>query len=248
LACVTDGLRDESIHRWGRRRTTVTIPNGANVDLMQPGDMAAARAELGLPADKVLLAWAGTIAPWQGLELLVESARQLDAATARQVTYVVMGKGQLEGQLKQDIAQGLQDRFVLLGPGSTQRVHTLLAACDAAVISFNAQSILRFGLSSLKFWDAVSMGLPVAVPDGSGLEHVVADLGVPGAYTIGDAKSLAGCIARIVQQVPTLRPRRQEIHQKVREKYSWDCVAKQLAEFLEELIHRRECRDRRERN
>ena len=251
LVCVTAGLRDEMLRRGGRPETTVAIHNGANVQTMLPTDRRQARQELGLPADGVIAGFAGSLSPWQGLDLLVDAAKRLVGRrdVPRQLTIAVMGGGMMEQPLRQWIAEaGLQSMFTLMPLGDQTQVCRFLNACDAAVIPIHDERKLRYGLSVLKFWDAMAIGLPAIVPADCGLDDVLTDLGVPGTFRRGDAQALADSLADLASNVQIYRARQNDVRHRVEEKYSWTAVARQLAEFLEELIRRRERKDRRERD
>lgn len=237
LVCVTRGLREESIRRGGRPETTVAIPNGADVDAMQPADQAAARRALHLPEAGVLVGFPGTFAVWQGLDQLIEAAERL--RDRRDLRLVLMGSGPMEMELRTWIdSRGLSEKVLILPPGDPARVAMFLNACDLSVVPIHDPRKLRYGLSVLKFWDAVSIGLPVLVPEGCELDDVLADLGLPGAFRQGPDK-LAAAIAAVADQVEVFRHRRAEMHEKVKARYSWQCVAGQVVGFLDRLRSRR---------
>ena len=234
LVCVTRGLRDESIRRGANPATTAAIPNGARVDVMQPTDRAAARARFGLEEEAVVIGFAGTFSPWQGLEFLIAAADKL--RDLPRLKLALMGSGQLEPGLRAQIERrNLGNLFVFLPPGSNEDVAEFLNACDAAVVPICDPRKLRYGLSVLKFWDAVSVGLPVIVPDGSELEEVLADLGLPGVFDPTDPASLAQALRALARAESLSLQRRQEIHARVRQRYSWEVVARKLGRFMQRL-------------
>ena len=58
MVCVSRGLRDVSIRRGGPRHATVAIPNGAPTRHMKPADRLAARKQLGLDEEAVIIGFA----------------------------------------------------------------------------------------------------------------------------------------------------------------------------------------------
>ena len=236
LVCVTRGLRDESIRRGASPQTTFAIPNGARPELMRPGDRLAARRAFGLPEDDVIIGFAGTFVAWQGLDFLVAAARVIKDRPDARLKLALMGTGQLEPQLRQWIQRGgLEELFIFLPPMTQGQVAGFLVACDAAVVPIHDPRKLRYGLSALKFWDAVSVGLPVFVPSGSELDETLADLKLPGVFDPADPASLAEALVDFAGDVETHRARRQEVHELVAERYSWTRVAEQVAVVLERL-------------
>lgn len=232
LVCVTEGLRGESIRRGARPATTVAIPNGARVDVLRPGDFAAARAAIGVPEDLIVIGFAGTFAPWQGLEFLVDAAAELPADIRPRLRFALMGAGMLESELRQRIDErGLGTLFLFLPPGPQERVAAFLNGCDAAIIPRNDRRILPYG-SPLKFFDAISVGLPVFVPRGTDLAGILADLDLPGTFDPQSPSSLAATICDFVPDATRYRGSRQAVHAGVRERYSWLEVARRSVELL----------------
>ena len=237
LVCVTEGIRAEMIRRGARRDRTVAVPNGASTDVFAPGDQAGARAALNLPKGAAVFGFAGSLAPWQGLDLLVSAARCLKGQTDAPFVVAVMGDGAAKAPLLAAVGQAdLGERVMLLEAGDHQRVKTFFQACDALVVPIHDPRKLRYGLSVLKFWDGLAAGLPVLVPRGCELGPPLKDLGVPGEYEPGSASDLAGTMGDVMRRLPQLRSRRQEIHQRVAAKYSWDATARRTAEFLDGLV------------
>ena len=236
LVCVTAGLRDESIRRGGRPDCTVAIPNGARTALMVPGDRPAARHRLGLAPEPFIVGFAGTFAPWQGLDMLVPAASMLKDRPGAAVLFALMGEGRVKGELQQSIlAAGLDEMFVFLPGGTTQDVALFLSACDAVVIPIHDPRKLNYGLSPLKFWDAVSAGLPVFVPADCELDEPLEALALPGVFRPGDPGSLAGAVAQAADEANVHRGRREQVHAEVCRRYGWDTVAARVAAFLESL-------------
>jgi D-inositol-3-phosphate glycosyltransferase len=58
----------------------VTVPPGVDLDVFRPGDPAAARARLGLPADAVVLLFAGRIQALKAPDVVLRAAAHLVAA------------------------------------------------------------------------------------------------------------------------------------------------------------------------
>jgi glycosyltransferase involved in cell wall biosynthesis len=233
LVCVTPGLRDESIRRGAPPLRCRAIPNGAPLQTGHLPERSAARAELALPRDKALFCFAGNFAPWQGLDFLLDAVESLQPSQRNQLGLVLMGDGQQKQALANRIAgSGLADALRLLPEGPPERVRLLLAACDAAVIPIYDRRKLRYGLSPLKFWEALAAGLPVLVPHGSQLEGVLRDLDIPGLFDPSDPTSLADLFLATADRVDTLRARRSDLAHRVAERYSWLRVCRDIEDFM----------------
>ena len=236
---VTPRLREEMILRGARAQRVVSIHNGAAVDLFVPGDQGQAREGLGLSSDGVLIGFIGTLAAWQGLDLLVDAARLLPEEVPWQMLIVGQGE-EREGLQKQVESAGLAGRVRILPAVPHGEVPRLVQALDMVVIPIHDSRKLKYGLSALKFWEALSVGVPVLVPDAGGLGHVLRDLDWPGEFRTGDAGALASAIVDVTEELPRLRGRRQVLHERIRREHSWGAVAAQTEKLFEALLEGRE--------
>lgn len=238
LVCVSEGLRQVAISRGAKPATTAAIPNGAPTDVIKPGDMAQARRQFNLPADAVIIGFAGSFAPWQGLDLIIEAASRL-ADRRPELRIALLGGGRQEAQLRQAVAdKGLGDTVIFLPPVPHEQVATFWNACDATVV-IRREDVGRHGLCSpLKFYEALAAGLPVLTAGGIELVQTLRDVGVPGEFDPDDPDSLAGAMDEICRDVQRHRANRWQVHRAADERYSWLCVARQVAQLLERLTRR----------
>lgn len=238
FVCVTPKLREELIRGGARRERVMAIHNGAAVDLFVPGDRLAARRELGLPEDAALIGFTGVLAAWQGLDLLIDAAARLPSDRPWQV--LIVGSGEMKGELLRRIADGrLEDRVRLLPEMPHSQVPRLVQAFDLVVVPIHDPRKLRYGLSVLKFWEALSVGLPVLVPDQGDLGDVLRELRWPGEFASGDAADLARRIGEVMADLPALRRRQAEIHQLIRQRHSWAAVAERTENLFDSLMTKR---------
>lgn len=234
LVCVTPGIRKEMIDRGAKSDTTVVIHNAAHTDIMRPMEQNQARRQLDLANEDYIVGFAGSLSPWQGLDLLVRAAKQVIDNSARAVRFVIVGDGQCRQEL-QEMADTLKlSRFIsFLAPLPFEQVTVFNSACDVIVIPIHDRRKLRYGISPLKFWDSVSVGVPVLVPDGSQLEDVLEHLRLPGTFRAGDTKDLAEEILHVLSNTEHHQARRKDVHRIVSEQYSWTHAAEKLAEHCQ---------------
>jgi len=235
FVCVTEGLRDELARRGARAERLHVVHNGAAKDIFRPGDRLAARRRLGLPESSLLAGFAGTLAAWQGLDLLVEAAARLKAS-GRPWQVLIIGDGEVGGVLAAQIAKReLEDVVTLVPAVPHDEVVRWMQAMDMLVVPIHDGRKLRYGLSVLKFWEALATGLPVLVPGGCGLGPVLERLDWPGEYAAGDAEDLALAMQRTAERLEELRARREQIHEIVAREYSWAAVARRVSAVFERL-------------
>ncbi len=236
LVCVTTGIQEQVIRKGADPDTTVVIQNAAQTDIMLPIGQNQARQQLGLVQENYIVGFAGTLSPWQGLDLLIQSAKKVLENSGRPVQFVLVGDGQCRQELEEMVEQlDLNRFFSFLAPLPYEQVAVFNSACDVIVVPIHDRRKLRYGISPLKFWDAISVGVPVLVPGGSQLEAVLEHLRLPGTFHAGDTEDLAEEIQQVLSNTEDHQARRKDVHQIVSEQYSWRSVAEKLAEHCRRL-------------
>ncbi len=130
----------------------ISIPTGTDLSRYQPGDKTAARAKLGLPADKTLIGMVATLRSWKGHRFLIDALldRRLDGTHA-----VLVGDGPQEPNLlKQVEERGLKDRITFAG--RREDVQEWLRAFDVFALPSTGNEGIPQALMQ-----AMASGLPV---------------------------------------------------------------------------------------
>lgn len=159
-------------------RRTVTIPPGVDTDRFRPGDRAAARAELGLPAGAMVLAFVGRIQRLKAPDVLLRAAAELAArAPGLRERLVVLvaggpsGSGLAEPTSLHELAAelGITDLVRFLPPRAGDELVTVYRAADVVAVPSHNES---FGLVAL---EAQACGTPVVATRVGGLPVAVAE-------------------------------------------------------------------------
>ncbi|WFG44341.1 D-inositol-3-phosphate glycosyltransferase [Pseudonocardia alni] len=159
-------------------RRTVTIPPGVDTDRFRPGDRAAARAELGLPAGAVVLAFVGRIQRLKAPDVLLRAAAELAvrAPGLRERLVVLVaggpsGSGLAEPTSLHELAAelGITDLVRFLPPRAGDELVTVYRAADVVAVPSHNES---FGLVAL---EAQACGTPVVATRVGGLPVAVAE-------------------------------------------------------------------------
>lgn len=191
-----------SLHHADRSRIDVVHP-GVDLQTFTPGDRAAARAVLGLPARDRIVAFVGRIQPLKAPDVLVRAV----ALLPRDVRVVIAGGASGAGSAGPDSLIGLAadlgiaDRVTLLPPQAREQLANVYRAADLVAVPSYSES---FGLVAVEAQAcgtpvvaAAVGGLPVAVAGGrSGTlvdGHVPEDWAAAIARTLdSDAAALSG--------------------------------------------------------
>ncbi len=213
------------------------VPCGVDTTAFRPGDRRQARQRLGLAQDEFIVLQLGRLVPRKGIDNVVRALPLLpDAMRAR---LVVVGGGSPEpdavltpeiGRLRgiaRDIGVAGQVHFA--GRRERARLRDWYVAADVFVTTPWYEP---FGITPL---EAMACGVPVIGSDVGGIRHTVLD-GVTGYHVPPhDPAALAARIAQL-QASPVLAAAMGRAGiRRVRAQFTWDRVARQLAEVYAEV-------------
>ncbi|HET7302956.1 MAG TPA: D-inositol-3-phosphate glycosyltransferase [Segeticoccus sp.] len=221
------------------------VPPGVDLDVFRPGGRAAARAELGLPADASVLLFVGRIQPLKAPDVLLRAAAELlrlrPELRERLVVAVLggpSGSGLADTGALQRLARrlGISAQVRLLPPVAREELADWYRAADLACVPSYSES---FGLVAL---EAEACGTPVVAAAVGGLPTAVGDTGAlveghdPGRW----ARTLAELLGDEVQ-----RRRLGERAVAHAAGFSWDATTDRLLEVYAEASGRRAARTSR---
>jgi len=177
VVVVTEGIR-RRLEERGFGGKVALIPNGANTDLFRPDPEAGAalRAELGV-TDKFLVLYAGIHGVAQGLETVLEAARQLQGMP--DIHFLFVGEGPKKAELLALRNKLGLSNVTMLAERPRSEMPAFLSAADVALVPLRKLGLFEGAVPS-KMFDAWACGCPVILSiDGEArqvLEH--ADAGV----------------------------------------------------------------------
>lgn len=151
---ISSDTRRRAVEMHGIKEPIEVVPLG-----LAPIQCAVAdRRELGLPADKALFVSIGRLIARKRYEDLLEAWQAVDGACL-----VIIGSGQLEGEIKEKVSKlGLDSRVSLAGQVSDERKCQILNVADGYVSSAEHEG---FGIV---FLEAMQAGLPIVSANDGG--------------------------------------------------------------------------------
>ncbi|MBJ2154723.1 glycosyltransferase WbuB [Variovorax sp. IB41] len=187
----------------------VLFPNWVDVSAIRPATQAPAeptgadapagfRAELGIPADALVVLYSGSLGSKQGIELLAEAARLL--VYARNIHFVICGNGPSRESLMSACMRLRNVHFLDLQPAA--RLNELLGMADIHVLPQRADAEDLVMPSKLAGMLASGKAVIVTANPGTELARVMTDRGL--VVPPGDAAVLADAIEQLALS-PTVR-------------------------------------------
>jgi glycosyltransferase involved in cell wall biosynthesis len=200
---VSGVLRREVIARGVAPERVVAVHNGVSTTHVHPGiDGGGFRQRHAIGAERVVVGFVGTFAPWHGVELLIEAALAL-VRTEPALTFLIVGGRASDERFRAARAQvegaGAAARILLVGEIPFAEVPFAMAAMDIATIPWATD----YG-SPMKIFEYMAMGKALVAPDLEVLREVFR----PGENALlvrrGDVEALAGAIRKLAGD-PALR-------------------------------------------
>ena len=222
------------------------IPFGINETISHTGlTQDHARKRFGLSASDKVMLFFGNIAPYKGLEFLVEAMPRVRAEIP-DIRLIIAGrpKGNLEYwnaiQVRID-ELGLSDRVIIKAeyiPDEDTEAYFL--AADVLVLPYTF--VFQSGVLFLGY----NFGLPVIAADVGSLREDIVEGKTGFVFAAKDPDALASVVERYFESdlFRNLDRQRAEIREFARERYSWDTVASITMEVYERLF----CAKGKERN
>ncbi len=172
------GLGTVLEHRYpGLRGKVIVVPNGVDADLFMPQDRQRARRELRLPSEGRIVCFVGKLAPWQGLDTLLDAAVLLHSSMDFRL--LIVGQGPLRQVLESKIDQlRLSKIAILWGAVDHSKIPALIAASDVCVAPFSSERNAVIEVSPLKVFEYLAMGRPVVASDVPGVRKLIEGIGV----------------------------------------------------------------------
>ncbi len=227
-----------------RRLKTVLVEKGLNEEkiIVAPDavDLEAfdlrvtqseARAELSLPADKILIGYAGMLRT-MGMEKGVESALRSLVSLSEEKMLLVVGGHKSEVEFYAGMAKdlGVSARVIFVGRVAPNKVPLYLKACDVLVAPFPDTEHYRHYMSPLKLFEYMASGVPIVVSDLPSIREIVDDSMVK-FMDPHDSGSLASLVMAILDNQEEASNLSERASAAVRD-YAWPKRAGAIMEFI----------------
>ncbi len=170
--------------RRGVRAPITVIPTGIELDHFAPGDSAAARAHLGLPAADPILLYVGRLDREKSVERLLTAFEQVTAVVPR-ARFVLVGHGTEAARLREQARRSpAASRIEFRGVHPREELPPYYRAADLFLFASQTET------QGLVLAEAAAAGLPAVAVSACGVDEVVAS-GETGILTKPEPRELA---------------------------------------------------------
>ena len=231
ITTPTQGIKDHLVKTYKLPENKVTvIPNAANTEHFKPMDQEACRKELGL-GNNPIIGFVGGLAPWQGLEYLIQAAPQI-LEKIPDAEFIIVGDGpQKEELLKQTQNQKLENKIKFTGKQPYNKIPTYINAFDICVV---LKKPMTSGYSPLKLYEYLACGKPVIASDLPGFELLKEErIGL--VICPGDVDAIASSVVSLLGDEARRMDYGQRGRRYAEEKNSWGANADRLINLSKSL-------------
>jgi glycosyltransferase involved in cell wall biosynthesis len=165
------------------------VPTGVDLTRFQPGERAAARCALGLPATGPVLLYVGRLDREKNLEFLLDAVGRIGGLALPRL--LLVGRGTRTAALRALAARRLGGRVEFRGGVPPEEVGRFYRAADVFVFASTTET------QGLAVLEAMACGLPVVAVRSAGVEEVLAD-GVSGLLVPEEPGAFAAAVAEVL--------------------------------------------------
>lgn len=160
--------------------------------------------------DSFKIIFTGNIGQAQGLDILPKTANLLKGK--KNVKFVIVGDGRdKDNFLKQIADNGVQDMFIMIDRQPPERIPELLAACDAAFISFMPDPLFEKTIPA-KLQSYMACGMPIIAVANGETKRIVGEAECGLCSNIGNVQELNNNIEQLIYSNDLNRMSKASVH------------------------------------
>lgn len=237
IVAVTLGIKEDLYKRYNiPLDKIVVIPNGANTDIFRPMDQTTVKRERGLNQKSKYVCFVGNLAPWQGVEYIIEAA-PIVLEKVSEAKFLIVGDGMMRNELEGMVKKlDLEDVFIFTGSVSFEEVPKYINASDVCVAPFIRARNEKIGLSPLKLYEYMACGKTVIGSDIKGVGDFLEDLNVGISFLSENYVELAHAIIKLLLDSELIDTMGENGRKVVVERYSWKNTAERVIKTCESVI------------
>jgi glycosyltransferase involved in cell wall biosynthesis len=215
------------VRRYGIPFPTLIHNVPERMEVKQGWDL---RERLGIPADRRILLYQGSIQEFRGIEESIEAVTLLDRCVL-----VVIGYGYHRPALEEMVRRrGLDDRVRFFGPIPNDELLYYTASADVGLCVIRGQSLSYRWSMPNKLFEYMMAGIPIVASDFEEMGRVVREEGVGTVCDPDDPASIAAAVRAIVDD-PAAEARFRAATRVAIAKYNWDEEEKKLLALYRRL-------------
>jgi len=194
VVAVSRNLADIAVEMGAQASQVTVLPNGIDADVFDAIPRHEARGKLGLPLDREMILFVGSLSPVKGVDILLKAFDHVRRKRERMPLLTLLGSGPMRWTIERQLADaGLRDAVKLPGHRERNEVALWMNAANLLVLPSRNEGCPNVVLEALSCGTPVVASRVGAVPDLLGLE---------GGETVApnDPEALAEAILRVLDR------------------------------------------------
>ena len=220
-----------SLARSVPREKITVIPNGVDIKLFTP-------QPLNPPSDSRTILYVGTLADWQGLDLLIEAMPAIVAQSPAKLIIVGRGRGRQHKDLAKRIRKlGLEDHVSIEPAVPHHEMPAIIAQADVCVapLAYNDRNVTQ-GCCPIKVIEYMACARPIVAANLPVVRELARDDVDALLFTPDDPADLARCVLAVLNDASLAQRLAGSAAKRAKDKFSWREAQKKLLQSYERLI------------
>ncbi len=236
VICITQALADEMIRRGVEPEKITLVHNGVHVDRFTPRKRDDGLAkELGID-DQVVIGYVGSIVGYEGLNMLVDAAENLQQRDILNFTMLIIGDGAALESLEDQVSDSPASRhFIFTGRVPHEDVERYYSLIDIAPFPRLSQPVTEM-VSPLKPFEAMAMEKLVIASNVAALEEIVKHEETGLLFEKDNVHSLTNVLQLGITDSKMRLKLGKQARKWVKEERDWPILAKRVTAIYESLI------------
>jgi glycosyltransferase involved in cell wall biosynthesis len=211
------------------------VENGVDTETFHPISdetvLKALRQRLGIGEKEVVVTFVGNLAPWQGIEYLIQVAPSLTKRLPP-IRFLIIGSGVLKEKFQAEVQRsGMSDRFIFTGMVDYEKIPLYINISDICLV---LKRRLASGYSPIKLFEYMACGKPVLASRVEGLEFIeIEEVGL-----LTEPEDVTSIEKGLIELIETPQKRIEmgfKGRELAQEKFDWKLRVKRITEILEGL-------------
>jgi len=233
IIAVTPEIKNGLIIDYGISETKINvIENGVNTDIFKLIDKKQAVERLGLDQNFNYVCFVGGLAPWHGVQYLIDAA-PLVLKQVPNTKFLIVGDGPMKGELVEQVNNlKLSDSVIFTGRVPHVVIPYYISASDLCAAPFIPGRNTKTGLSPLKIYEYLACGKPVVASNLSGIKELITESYGGVLVEPQNAEEFGLAIVQLLMTDPKERPRPYLLSKYISKHHSWVKVAQRTENVL----------------
>jgi alpha-maltose-1-phosphate synthase len=211
------------------------VQNGVSTKKFYPihdaGILTEWKKKLGISEEEIIIAFIGNLAPWQGVDYLIQVAPSL-IEEFKNIRVLIVGDGVLRDQLEEEVNNlGVSDHFLFTGMVHHDEIPLYINIADICVLP---KRQLRSGYSPIKLYEYMACGKPIISSRVEGLEFIEPE-GIGILTEPGNLNGIRQALLKLIQAPEERRVMGERGLRLAREKFDWKNKITEIEAVLLEL-------------